>query len=110
MSDLRLAWRMLLRSRGFTLAAAGLLAAGIGVTTLIFSAVDAILLRPLPVGHPEQLVHLVQRVPRVGADSRIPLAVYQALRDRSTTLSAVFGEFAIDSAMSEPAPAEQIRV
>jgi hypothetical protein len=43
MNDLRIARRMLSRSRGFTFAAAGLLAAGIGVTTLIFSAVDAIL-------------------------------------------------------------------
>jgi predicted permease len=110
MSDLRFAWRMLTKSRGFTLAAAGLLAAGIGVTTLIFSAVDAILLRPLPVRHPEQLVHLFQRVPRVGNATRMPIAVYEALRDRSTTLSAVFGEFAIDAVMSEPAPAEQIRV
>ncbi len=110
MNDLRIAWRMLLRSRGFTFAAAGLLAAGIGVTTLIFSAVDAILLRPLPVPHPEQLVRFVQRIPRVGADSRIPASVYQALRDRSTTLSAVFGEFAYDAAMSEPAPSERIRV
>src|SRR5580698_3857340 len=110
MSDLRFAWRMLSRSRGFTLAAAGLLAAGIGVTTLIYSAVDAILLRPLPVSHPEQLVHLFQRVPRVGNATRMPIAVYEALRDRSTTLSAVFGEFATDAIMSEPSPAEQIRV
>lgn len=110
MNDLRIAWRMLSRSRGFTLAAAGLLAAGIGVTTLIFSAVDTILLRPLPVRHPEQLVHLFQRVPRVGTGTHMPLAVYQALRDRSTTLSAVFGEMAIDAAMSEPAPAELVRV
>jgi predicted permease len=110
MNDLRIAWRMLWRSRGFTFAAAGLLAAGIGVTTLIFSAVDAILLRPLPVRRPEQLVHFVQRVPRVGTNSRMPLAVYQALRDHSTTLSAVFGELAVDTVMSEPAPAERVRV
>ena len=110
MNDLRIAWRILSRSRGFTFAAAGLLAAGIGVTTLIFSAVDAILLRPLPVRHPEQLVRFVQSLPRIGFDSRIPVPVYEALRDRSTTLSAVFGEFAYDAAMSEPTPSERIRV
>src|SRR5580704_15410480 len=110
MSDLRFAWRLLAKSPGFTLGTAGLLAAGIGVTTLIFSAVDAILLRPLPVSHPEQLVRLVQRLPRVGTDSRLAVPVYRALRERSTTLSIVFGAFAIDSTMSEPAPAEQIRV
>lgn len=101
---------MLSKSRGFTFAAAGLLAAGIGVTTLIFSAVDAILLRPLPVSHPEQLVRFVQRVPRKGTVSSIPLPVYEALRDRSTTASAVFGEYEEDLAMTEPAPAERIRI
>jgi hypothetical protein len=110
MNDLRFAWRMLAKSRGFTLAAAGLLAAGIGVTTLIFSAVDAILLRPLPVSHPEQLVHFVQNLPRIGIDSRIPLPAYEALRDRLATMSAAFGEQQFDLTMTEPAPAERIRV
>jgi len=110
MNDLRLAVRTLSKSRGFTFAAAGLLAAGIGVTTLIFSAVDAILLRPLPVRHPEQLVRLVQRVPRQGTVSSIPLPAYEALRDRSTTLSAVFGDREEGITMTDPAPAELLRV
>jgi predicted permease len=110
MQDVRIAWRIISRSRGFAFAAAGLLAAGIGVTTLIFSAVDAILLRPLPVPHPEQLVRLVQRVPRMGTVSGIPIPVYEALRDRSTTLSAVFGEREDYTDMTEPAPAERICV
>ncbi len=101
---------MLWKDRGFTFAAAGLLAAGIGVTTLIFSAVDAIVLRPLPVSHPEQLVRLVQRVPRAGTVSQIQVGAYEDLRTRSTTLSALFGEEALDVAMSEPEPAEQVRV
>ncbi len=110
MNDLRYAWRALSKTPGFTLATAGLLAAGIGVTTLIFSAVDAVLLRPLPVSHPEQLVHFVQRLPRIGLDSRVPLPAYEALRDRSTTMSAVFGEHEFDLDMTEPTPAERIRV
>jgi predicted permease len=109
-SDLRFAWRAVSRSPGFSLATAGLLAAGIGVTTLMFSAVDAILLRPLPVRHPEQLVRFVQRLPRIGVDSRIPLPAYEALRDRATTISAVFGERELDGTMTEPAPAERIRI
>ena len=110
MNDLRLAVRTLSKSPGFTFAATGLLAAGIGVTTLIFSAVDAILLRPLPVSHPEQLVRMVQRVPRAGTISAMPYHVYENLRDHSTTLSSVFGEYPIDLSMSEPEPAEQVRV
>lgn len=110
MNDLRLAFRTLSRSSWFALAASGLLAAGIGVTIVLFSALDAVVLRPLPVNHPEQIVRFVQRLPKVGVDSRIPLPVYEALRDRSSTLSAVFGEHEENLVMTEPAPAEYLRI
>jgi len=57
--DLRHAIRMLLRSPGFTLVALFSLALGIGATTTIFSAIDAILLRPLPYPASDRLVSVV---------------------------------------------------
>jgi len=60
MTDLRFGARILWRSPGSTLALAGLLALGIGAATVIFSVFDAVLLRPLPVRHPEELVRMVQ--------------------------------------------------
>jgi predicted permease len=108
-SDLRFAVRMLAKSPGFTLVAVALLAVGIGASALIFSAFDAVLWRPLPVRHPEELVRIVQRIPRIGTSSRFHYSFYQALREHSTTLS-VFGEAPIDVAMNQPAPAEQVRV
>src|SRR5215475_12008547 len=54
--DLRYGARMLLKSPGFTLAAALSLALGIGANTAIFSLIDAVLLKSLSVREPEKLV------------------------------------------------------
>jgi predicted permease len=109
MNDLQYAARTLSKTPGFTLVAAGLLAAGIGANAVIYSAIDAVLLRQLPVKHPEELVRLVQRSPQLGTRSYFPYEMYLAIRDHSTTLTQPFGEEEWRVAMNLPAPAEQVR-
>ena len=113
LQDLRFGARMLAKNPGFTLLVTGLLALGIGATTVIFSLFDAVFLRPLPVRHPEELVRMVQQhLPKIRTQSNFRYAYYEALHDHATTLAATFGETGryFHFAMSDPEPAEEITV
>jgi putative ABC transport system permease protein len=63
LQDVRFALRLLGRRPGFTWAAIGTLAIGIGATTAIFTLIDATLLRPLKVNEPDRVVVLMQTKP-----------------------------------------------
>ena len=63
LSDLRFALRQLAKAPGFAFIAIATLAIGIGANTAIFSAIDAVLLRPQPYPEPERLVHVFERLP-----------------------------------------------
>ncbi len=64
-SDIRQALRGLARSPGFAVASVGILAVGIAANTAVFSVADAVLFRPLPYQHPEQLVLLNEIIPKL---------------------------------------------
>jgi predicted permease len=89
--DIRYGIRQLLHQRGSTAVAILTLALGIGVSTALFSVVDATMLRPLPFPHPEQLVQVY--VEEILPDGRqfvasSSLADMRALEQATDVLSA----------------------
>ena len=87
--DLRYASRLTWRRPGFTLVAVVTLALGIGGTSAIFSLVDAMLLRTLPVDRPEELV-LIEQGMVLGGTQNISRPMFERLRDEPGVFSGVF--------------------
>ena len=86
MSDFRLAVRELRASPVVTLVAVLSLALGIGANTAIFSLINSLLLRPLPVVHPEQLAVLSDtRLAGQGLPAAWTYGVWEQVRERSQT-------------------------
>ena len=84
--DIRYGLRQLRRNPGFTAVAVLTLALGIGANTAIFSLVDAMVLRPLPVQQGDQLVRIDMRTPQ-GVSSTISYPDYQDLKDQTSAFS-----------------------
>src|SRR5262245_15999471 len=92
--DLRYGVRMLLKHKGFTAVAALTLAIGIGANTAIFSVMNALLLRSLPVKDPEELA-LLAGVYRTGVHYTFSYPMYEEFRDSGRSLSGLFAATAI---------------
>jgi putative ABC transport system permease protein len=110
MKDVRYAWRGLRMAPAFTLVAVLTLALGIGANTAIFSVIHAVLLKPLPFPHQEQLVELWETEITPG---KYPLADQDFLdwkaQNRSFQDMALYG-YRTPSNASREGRAEQIVV
>jgi len=100
-TDVRYGLRILRKSPGFTAVAVLSLALGIGINTAVFSLINAVLLRTLPVKNPEQLVVFNHR-------NDISYPMYQDLRDGNTVLSGLLCRFTIPASMSAEGQTERI--
>jgi len=84
LNDLRFAVRLLVKKPVFTLVVVITLALGIGLNTAVFSAVDALLLRPLPgVREPDELVQVYRTWPGNVRHGSSSVPHFQDVRDRS---------------------------
>jgi putative ABC transport system permease protein len=109
MMDLRLGLRQLLRSPGFTLLAIITLGLGIGVNTAMFSAVNAILLKPLPYPDSAQLDRIDRATPQ-NPQGRVSPADFLDLQREASRYGEI-GAYALgDTSLSEPGqPAEMVQ-
>ncbi|MGE5645227.1 MAG: ABC transporter permease [Acidobacteriota bacterium] len=115
-TDLRSALRSFRRSPAFAASAVACLALGIGANTAIFSLLDQVLLRSLPVSDPERLVmfhHEGQDPGSASADNYEAVysyPTYKAMRDRNTVFSGVIARAGGAATVTEPSGASRAGV
>jgi len=93
MNDLRFAFRMLVKNPGFTAVVVITLALGMGANTTIFRIANGLLLRPLPVREPEQLVTLSTTLGMQPGLNPTSYPDYRDLRDRNDVFQGLAGHF-----------------
>jgi predicted permease len=94
--DLRYALRTLAKNPAFTLVAMATLALGIGANTAMFSLLDQVVLRLLPVSHPERLVIVRETGNHYGnsyGPNTISWPMFEDLRDNNQVFSGMFCRF-----------------
>ncbi|MEP7343313.1 MAG: ABC transporter permease [Acidobacteriota bacterium] len=107
LQDIRFGFRRLLKSPGFALVAILSLALGIGANTAIFTLVNMILFRPLPVAHPEQVM-AVSVAGKNGAMAAHSYPNYVDLRDRNEVLSGLLAYRPVPTSLSRSGNNEKV--
>src|SRR5262245_11684100 len=95
-NDLRYAFRQALRNPGFTAVAVLSLALGIGANTAIFSLIDAVALKTMPVKDPKELVEVIRVHPKWGYSS-LSYPAFERFRDRNQVFSGTLAVTGISS-------------
>src|SRR2546423_8331992 len=107
--DFKFALRTMRRSLGFASVAALTLALGIGANTAIFTLLDQVLLRLLPVKNPQQLVLLTERGKHYGNNwggNAISYPMYRDFQDHNEVFSGMFCRFPTSGSLTVNGSAE----
>ena len=111
LSDIRFTLRNLRRSPLFTFVAVASLALGIGANTAIFSLMDQLMLRLLPVKDPQQLVMIWTTGPHMGNNNGPRAAsypMYQDFQQRSQVFSYIFCRYGAPLSLSFKGQTERV--
>jgi predicted permease len=101
--NVRYAIRSLSRTPGFTITVVATLALGIGANGAVFSAIDAILVRPLPYADPERLIHVTEvREESEMSIAAVRLEEWNELNATFEAITGYFTEFVSETTGDEP--------
>jgi len=106
--DIRYGFRMLVRNPGFSIVVVLVLAFGIGANTAIFSVINILLLRPLPVKEPDRLIPLFRYYPIRSSYSSFSYPDYLDFRNQNEVFSGLLAFSDIDLNMSSGEHTERI--
>jgi len=107
LQDLRFASRQLLKSPGFSVVAVLTLALAIGANTTIFSAIDAVLLHPLPYPEPDRLMIVTENLPHYGLAGLQPsFSEFLEYRRMATCFSGIAAVTGGDATLTGEGPPE----
>ena len=110
-ANLRSAWRFIRRSPSFAATLVLTLALGIGVNSAVFSGVDAILLRPLPFPHGDELVELSQQdLAHKNPDGHVATQRLEDWNRLSSTFQAITGYYTGDASLTSGGLPEKISI
>jgi putative ABC transport system permease protein len=106
--NLRFALRLLSKDRGFTVLSLAALAVGIAVNTTVFTLIDAVALKPLPVKDPDQIVRIYRSLADGSSrDYAFSWQEYSSLRDQAKLFSGLIAEACCFRSILGPATAQE---
>ena len=109
--QLRILWRRLAAGPGFAGVSLAMIAAGVGATVAVFTIVNAVLLRPLPVPESERLVTLMHVLPGAVGEReprRMSDALYFLYADESRTLDGVAAVRESQASFTDPEQPQRV--
>src|SRR5262245_18873431 len=104
--DLHFGLRILLKNPGITSIAVFTLSLGIGANTAIFTLLDKVMIRPLPVEKPQELVTFVEDAN--GAPGIFSYPLYVDLSERTDVLSGVVAYFQQSFSLNDESQSERV--
>jgi len=108
--DLRLSVRLIRKRPGATLLIVAALALGIGLNTAIFSVLNAVVLRPLPIVHPDRVVWLHSKINQTGARLGTSYPEYLDWKTQSSSFDSMAAMYALSFTFTGNGPPEHLKV